>query len=145
MFPSTSAAGRASKTLAAVHSALRDLDRAVSAQELYRLLHSQGTGLGLASIYRALDTLVSSGAAERIRRASEDAYVLCPASHHHHAICRRCGRVDVLERCSLEEEPLPRNAGGFQIDAHQTVYYGRCARCVEPETGSGRSSAGEDA
>lgn len=105
-----------------------DLDRAVSAQELYRHLHDRGPGLGLASVYRALDHLVAAGQAERIRRAADDAYVLCPAGHHHHAICRECGKVDVLQRCSLGEEQ-PQSEGGFYIDAHQAVYYGRCPAC----------------
>jgi Fur family ferric uptake transcriptional regulator len=126
---SSPAPRREPRSLAAVRATLAGLDRAVSAQELYRLLYDQGSGLGLASIYRALDHLVASGEAERLRRAGEDAYVLCPASHHHHAICRECGRVDVAE-CDLAETAPATTESGFQIDAHQTVYYGRCPRCL---------------
>lgn len=120
---------RATRTQAAVRAALSELDRAVSAQELYRLLHERGAGLGLASIYRALDGLANAGQAERIRRGSEDAYVLCPAAHHHHAICRTCGRVDLLRSCAVEHSETQTEAG-FQIDSHQTVFYGRCPRCA---------------
>jgi Fur family ferric uptake transcriptional regulator len=132
-----SSPNRDTRTVASIRAVLAGLDRAVSAQELYRFLHQQGAGIGLASIYRALDHLAGSGEAERIRRGAEDAYVLCPAAHHHHAICRDCGRVDVLRACSLQEEQPARSEGGFQIDAHQTVYYGRCPNCLHLDAPEG--------
>lgn len=108
---------------------MRQLDRAVGAQELFHLLYERGDAVGLASVYRALDELVAAGEAERIRRDADDAYVLCPARHHHHAICRDCGRTDVLEQCSLQHADLPATSQGFHIDTHQTVFYGRCSQC----------------
>jgi Fur family ferric uptake transcriptional regulator len=114
----------------AVKSSLVALGRAVSAQELYRLLHQRGEGVGLATVYRTLDSLVDIGQAERIRRDAEDTYVLCPVSHHHHAICRDCGRSDVLADCSLQSTPRMQSEKGIVIDDHQTVYFGRCPECV---------------
>lgn len=122
-------APRTTRTVRTVRSALDSLDRAVSAQEIYRLLHDRGESVGLASVYRALDQLVATQAAERIRRQDEDTYVLCPPAHHHHAICRTCGRVDLLEGCPLAEEAETEH--GFRIEAHQAVYYGRCPFCAE--------------
>ncbi len=114
----------------AVKASLLSLGRAVSAQELYRLLYQRGQGVGLATVYRTLDSLVEVGEAERIRRAAEDTYVLCPVNHHHHAICRDCGRSDVLANCSVETTPPLESENGFVIDGHQTVYFGRCPECV---------------
>jgi Fur family transcriptional regulator, ferric uptake regulator len=122
--------GRPGRTATSVKTSLSHLDRAVSAQELYRLLHERGEGVGLATVYRALDGLVAAGEAERIRRAGEDTYVLCPTQHHHHAICRLCGKSDVLEQCSLEDAEPMRSSHGFLIDDHQTVYFGRCPECA---------------
>ncbi|GAC1474399.1 MAG: Fur family transcriptional regulator [Chloroflexota bacterium] len=121
---------RTTRTTSDVRDALRCVNRAVSAQELYRLLHDQGAGIGLASIYRALDGLVANGDAERIRRDAEDAYVLCPIEHHHHAICRLCGRADVLEGCMLQMSEPAMSKSGFRIDEHRAVFYGRCAQCL---------------
>jgi Fur family ferric uptake transcriptional regulator len=86
--------------------------------------------VGLATVYRTLDALVEVGEAERIRRDSEDTYVLCPVNHHHHAICRECGRSDVLADCSLERTYRMQSKRGIVIDDHQTVYFGRCPECV---------------
>lgn len=111
-----------------VRSALSRCERAVSAQELHRLLADRAEPVGLASVYRALDQLVTSGEAERLRRGDADTYVLCPSAHHHHAVCRGCGRVDLLEGCAVE--PAPPSTQGFRIDDHQAVYYGRCPECA---------------
>jgi Fur family ferric uptake transcriptional regulator len=129
-----SPSGHSTKSSRLVHGALSDLERAISAQELYRLLHGQGADVGLASVYRALDGLVSAGQAERLRGESEDVYVLCPPQHHHHAICRDCGRTDILRSCSLAQTEPTRSEHGFYIDAHQTVFYGRCPGCIGGET-----------
>lgn len=117
-------------TAALVSAALHEQGRAVSAQELYRLLHQRGQQVGLATVYRALDALVASGAAERIRRDAEDTYVLCPDVHHHHAICRECGQADVLPKCEYAGAAPLQSEHGIVIDAHQTVYFGRCPDCM---------------
>lgn len=116
----------AAKSIETARGALREVDRAISAQELHRFCRRRGDHTGLASVYRALDRLVVVGEAERIRRGGEDAYVLCPPAHHHHAICRACGRADVMRDCA--QQPA-RTESGFAIDDHETVYYGHCAEC----------------
>jgi Fur family ferric uptake transcriptional regulator len=57
--------------------------------------------------------------------------MLCaPEHHHHHAICRACGRVEDVDCTAVEQfaESL-RTANGFQLDGHAMEFFGRCAAC----------------
>ncbi|MFK5676766.1 MULTISPECIES: Fur family transcriptional regulator [unclassified Ligilactobacillus] len=49
-------------------------------------------------------------------------------THHHHFICRRCGRVIEVEVCpaDLVGDQLP----GCQLEDHHFEVYGLCAQCV---------------
>jgi len=51
--------------------------------------------------------------------------------HHHHAICRDCGRMVPFEDKSLEKA-LAEVAGtmSFDVTEHDVVLRGRCDRCT---------------
>ncbi|HAT55306.1 MAG TPA: transcriptional repressor [Lactobacillus sp.] len=48
--------------------------------------------------------------------------------HHHHFICRNCGKVTELTMCPMNffADQLP----GAQIEGHRFEMYGLCADCV---------------
>ena len=52
--------------------------------------------------------------------------------HHHHAICRKCGRMIPFEDASLERV-IDRVSGRMSFDAaeHEIVIRGLCERCRE--------------
>lgn len=109
--------------------ALRDHGGAVSAQEL----HSRLEGVGLATVYRNLGRLAESGEIDAIRRPNgEQAYRACSAGHHHHLVCRECGKVEEIHDCAIEEwaGKLGRRHGFTAIE-HQAELVGTCSECRE--------------
>jgi Fur family ferric uptake transcriptional regulator len=116
----------------AIVEALRGSDRAVTAQEL----HGQLDGVGLATVYRNLQRLADEGDADTLRRANgELAFLLCGAGHHHHLSCRRCGRVEQVRDCRLDDWASEVAAGhGFSQVEHHAELIGLCAAC-SGETG----------
>ncbi|MCY7401059.1 MAG: transcriptional repressor [Nocardioides sp.] len=65
-----------------------------SAQEIHAALRARGNAVGLATGYRALQTLVDHGLADVVQTSSgEAAYRECSRTHYHHLVCRRCGSV----------------------------------------------------
>ena len=77
----------------AVKEALNKSVGFVSAQELYQSLVQEVQKIGLTTIYRALTDLVQVGEADSLALADgETKYRNCGTDHHHHLICRACGK-----------------------------------------------------
>ena len=79
----------------AVRAALADESGFVSAQQLHDRLRHSGSAIGLATVYRALASLVESEEADTLQSPEgENIYRFCQSSgHHHHLICRVCGHT----------------------------------------------------
>ena len=85
-----------------------------------------------ATIFRTLEALEGVGAIERIDLPTGDhAYITCePAAHHHHVVCRRCGRANDVDDAGLAAV-VERIAGetGYRINAHRLELFGLCPAC----------------
>jgi Fur family ferric uptake transcriptional regulator len=95
--------------------------------------HQRRVPVGRATVFRTLDLLTEMGALERIDLPSgEHAYVACaPDDHHHHVVCRRCGRSADVPDAGLQA--VVREIGertGYRIDSHRLELYGLCAACA---------------
>ena len=85
---------RHTKQKDAVMAQLRGCDDFISAQELHRKLVDSGLRIGLATVYRQLNSLVDSGAADTVRMDGQQLFRLCgDDAHHHHLVCRKCGKT----------------------------------------------------
>lgn len=110
---------------------LRAQRRYLSAAEVHRLLERKRAKVSLSTVYRTLGLLESKGeASSRVDDQGEATYVLCAPTHHHHAICRACGKVEEVDCGAMERfaEAL-RKHHGFELDAHSMEFFGRCAAC----------------
>jgi len=127
----------------AVVEALAAHDCAVSALELDDQLRAGEAPPGRASVYRALDQLEELGLLRRIevtRGTAAYERVKPSGHHHHHAICRICGRMETFEDRALEKA-IARVSDGmsFEISEHDVVLRGLCERCAASGFGAGAS------
>jgi Fur family ferric uptake transcriptional regulator len=115
-----------------VAEALERSGRQVSAQELWLALSRRTPGLGRATVFRTLETLVVAGVARRLERDGHVyGYVACRPGHHHHLACSACGRVEEIdERLVAPVADRVRSELGFEIDDARLDFYGRCADCL---------------
>ena len=102
-----------------------------SAQEWHALLRDSGSPVGLATVYRALQTLAEDGAIDVLRTdGGESVYRACSRGHHHHLVCRRCGRTEEIEAAEVERWTAATAAAyGFTDVSHTVEIFGRCANC----------------
>jgi Fur family ferric uptake transcriptional regulator len=87
--------------------------------------------IGRATIFRALDLLTELGVVERLDLPSgEHAYVPCDRAHHHHVVCRRCGRVGDVDDGGMRAftHEVARRTG-YLIDGHRLEMFGLCPDC----------------
>jgi Fur family ferric uptake transcriptional regulator len=117
----------------AVREALGDTAGFVSAQALHQTMRARGAEVGLATVYRALADLATEGEADSLQQEGEALYRACtPGRHHHHLICRRCGRT-----VEIEADPVERwarevaAANGFTAPEHVVDVFGYCPDCTK--------------
>ena len=134
--PVEGTARRPSRQRSAVLELLDDLDGFRSAQDLHAMLRTRGAPVGLATVYRALQALVDDGQVDVLRSTDgEAAYRRCSPVHHHHLVCRSCGRT-----VEVADPPVERWAAriaaehGFADVQHQVEVFGTCAACVAART-----------
>jgi Fur family transcriptional regulator, ferric uptake regulator len=86
-----------------------------------------------ASVYRALEQLELLGLVQRIevsRGVAGYERVEADGHHHHHAICRDCGRMVPFEDPTLERAiGRVSESISFDVSEHDVVLRGRCERC----------------
>lgn len=120
-----------------VKSTLDAQDAFVSAQQLHAILREKGTGIGLATVYRALADLAAGEGADSLQSAEGEAlYRACtPGQHHHHLICRTCGVTVEIEADAVEQWARAVAAEhGFTRPEHVVDVFGLCAACSQSTT-----------
>ena len=107
----------------------------LSAEELFRLVKKKAAGVGLASVYRTIGSLVEAGlAVERRFLDRTSVYELeSPGHHHDHLICMRCRKIFEFENEAIEEQQRKVAEGlGFSLKDHKLELYGWCNRTACP-------------
>ena len=112
-----------------------DVDRSEefrSAQEVHASLAAAGDKIGLATVYRTLQAMVDEGALDSLRTGDgEQVYRRCSTGHHHHLVCRDCGRTVEVEGPAVERWADAVSAEhGFTDVAHTLELFGRCSACA---------------
>lgn len=107
----------------------------MSAEDVYSILQRDGSEIGLATVYRALDLLSELGILVKVEFGDGCArYELNTADpnvhHHHHLICLKCKKVIEFEEDLLDElEANIAKKSGFQILNHEVKFFGYCKDC----------------
>lgn len=117
---------------AAILHVLEGTDEFLSAQELHTTLRAGGSSIGLATVYRALQDMAGGGDLDTVRTQSgEVLYRQCEQPrHHHHLVCRVCGRTEEVEAPSVER--WARSVGaefGYTDINHEVELFGVCPTC----------------
>ncbi|QXG76362.1 transcriptional repressor [Modestobacter sp. L9-4] len=122
---------RNTRQRAAVVAVFDALDGFHSAQEVHARMRAAGDSIGLSTVYRAVQALVDDGELDSIRTDNGEAiYRRCSTTHHHHLVCRSCGRTVEVEGPTVERW-ADRVAGehGFVDVKHTLEIFGTCAAC----------------
>jgi Fur family ferric uptake transcriptional regulator len=97
-----------------------------------RLRAGNGRSVGRASIYRAVDELVSLDLVTRVDVGDGVARYEPQRSHahHHHLVCDGCGRLEPFEDDALEKAISGlANRVSFDVSDHDVTLHGCCEDC----------------
>lgn len=118
----------------ALRGALAATDEFVTAQELHESLREAGVRIGLATVYRILAELVAAGQLDTMRSpAGETRYRQCEVTgHHHHLVCRGCGRTEEVTAPAVERwaRSVADQFDFCEVD-HEVELTGMCRACAQ--------------
>jgi Fur family ferric uptake transcriptional regulator len=123
------AAPRNTRQRQAVGEVLATLDDFLSAQQLHELLSARGHSVGLTTVYRTVQSMAEAGEVDVVKRADgESVYRRCvSADHHHHLVCRICGRAVEVEEPTVESwAAAVAKKHGFTDVTHTVEIFGIC-------------------
>jgi Fur family ferric uptake transcriptional regulator len=124
---------RATRQRAALAQTLAGTPVFLSAQDIHARLRDAGTSVGLATVYRNLQAMAADHEVDVLRTEDgECVYRACGSdAHHHHLVCRECGRaVEVAERSIEKWAERVAAEHGFTDVRHTLEIDGLCARCA---------------
>ncbi|WP_457255811.1 Fur family transcriptional regulator [Pedococcus sp. P5_B7] len=129
--PTLEGTRRPTRQRAAVAAVLAENDEFRSAQELHAILRDTGDKVGLATVYRNLQAMAADGEIDMLRTDDGEAvYRACSTGHHHHLVCRVCGRTVEVEGPTVEAWANKVSAEHGFTDVHHTLeIFGTCGAC----------------
>lgn len=124
---------RSTRQKAAITAMLDEVEEFVTAQELHELLRQRGDRVGLATVYRCLQGLAGAHEVDVLRTTEgEVAYRRCSRGHHHHLVCRGCGRTVEVDGPAVERwADRIATANGFTDVSHTLEIFGTCSGCAK--------------
>jgi len=120
---------RKTKQRDAVHDVLEHAERPLSIGELLDAASTKIAGLGVATVYRAVNALLEDGWIEAVEIPGEPVrYERSDKGHHHHFHCERCDRVFDISGCvdNLRKLVPPK----FRVNSHAVTLFGLCPGCA---------------
>lgn len=128
---SNTPAKRPTRQRLAIADVLERADDFRSAQEIHDLLRHAGEKVGLATVYRTLQGMAEGGEVDVLQSESGEAvYRQCSPDHHHHLVCRSCGRTVEISGPTVEKWAHAVATEHDFVDVSHTVeLFGICADC----------------
>lgn len=112
----------------AIRQVFLDTDRPMSTGEVLVAARSHSKGLGIATVYRTIKSLLAERFLIAVEIPGEPArYEVAGKDHHHHFLCKRCGRMFEVEGCP--KNLLAMVPSGFRLEGHDVLLYGACDKC----------------
>lgn len=115
-----------------VKKLLLNINSLVTADELLRQCKEDNPGINLTTIYRNLDTLEELELIHQIsiNNSTRGYKLITVEHHHHHLVCRDCGKTIPIDYCPLSDELLEiAKQNHFNIEDVNLDFFGKCQQC----------------
>ena len=114
----------------AVYNYLINTTSHPSADVIYTDIHVQYPTMSLATVYKALKTLVEVGLIQEINVGEGNFRYDGNTLSHPHLQCLGCGRVDDFKDLSLDNlNSLAEEHTDYKVVSNKVYFYGYCINC----------------
>ncbi len=109
-------------------------ERHMTAEDVFKALLTEGSDIGLATVYRVLMQFEQAGILSRNHfESGKSVFELNEGKHHDHMVCVVCGRVQEFYDPSIEKRQQQIAAEhGAELQDHSLALYVVCDRCRKP-------------
>lgn len=114
----------------AVYKYLMSTKEHPSAEVIYKSIQPDFPTMSLATVYKALKTLVEVGLVQELNVGEGNFRYDGNVASHPHIQCINCGRVDDLMNFSFDNlnSEVEKNSD-YKVLSNQTYFYGLCKDC----------------
>jgi len=104
--------------------------RHMTAEDVYKSLLTEGSDIGLATVYRVLMQFEQAGLLSRSNfESGKSVFELNEGQHHDHLVCLTCGRVEEFFDPQIEQRQRAIAATrGFELQDHSLALYANCTK-----------------
>lgn len=84
------------------------------------------------TLYRCVESLQNLGLLKKVYiDSSQTYYELSAQDHHHHLVCKTCGKIADIEGCDIKinQKHLLKGSGFAEVDDHSLEFFGTCNDC----------------
>ncbi|TCT16810.1 Fur family zinc uptake transcriptional regulator/Fur family ferric uptake transcriptional regulator [Natranaerovirga pectinivora] len=110
---------------------LEQKDNLLTAQgiNLECIKHKKNTNI--TTIYRNLELLNEFDLVHKVISDDGTAHykLKCIENHHHHLICKGCGKMEVIDYCPIKILENLSESKSFTLTDHKLELYGYCKQC----------------
>ena len=106
------------------------VQRHLTAEDVYKVLLTDGSDVGLATVYRVLMQFEQAGILSRNHfESGKSVFELNEGKHHDHLVCLDCGRVEEFFDAEIEKrQRAVAQSRGFDLQEHALSLYAVCAK-----------------
>jgi Fur family transcriptional regulator, ferric uptake regulator len=104
--------------------------RHMTAEDVYKALLTEGSDIGLATVYRVLMQFEQAGLLTRSNfESGKSVFEINEGQHHDHLVCLDCGRVEEFYDAEIEQrQHAIAQTRGFELQEHSLSLYARCVK-----------------
>jgi Fur family peroxide stress response transcriptional regulator len=114
---------------AAVYRFLRGTYEHPTADEVFTSVRAEIPDISLATVYKALETLVSCNLAMKLSYGDDSARYDARTDDHVHSRCLRCGMVRDVAGAAPVSLPAVDPGDGFRVEGYRVEVVGVCRLC----------------
>lgn len=122
-----------SQRRAIIEVLLEHRGRFIDAQEIYKRVRIKHCNTNFSTVYRNLEIFENLGIIHKtsIKDGTAIYELICHHIHHHHIICKGCGRTEIITGCPLEQLEESIRDKDFVLTGHKFELYGYCSECIK--------------
>lgn len=115
----------------AVYKYLMNTKEHPSAETIYKSLHIEYPTMSLATVYKAIKTLVEVGLVQELNVGEGNFRYDGNSATHPHIQCIQCGKVEDLDSLSFNElSVIAEKHTNYKILSNKVYFYGICPNCI---------------
>ena len=114
---------------AAVYRFLRGTFEHPTADEVFTAVRGDIADISLATVYKALETLVTCGLAAKLSYGDDSARYDARTDDHYHSRCLTCGMVRDVPGSVPAVLPQVQVGDGFRVEGYRVEVVGYCRSC----------------